>query len=149
MSETKANEAKQDTSFAPWFLILALVIVLLALIFSPDRPSAPGTSPLLFGMSTPVPRPGTPSFACQPGIAAGKTANVVYSAVRMRHSAGYVDKNDATDTKRYLKSGDQVVVRGGPEIRDGLCWWLVEHKGIQGWTADHSREGRLLLSAGP
>jgi hypothetical protein len=60
-----------------------------------------------------------------------------------------VGKNDATDSKKYMTTGDRVSVMGGPEMKDGLCWWHVEHKGVQGWTADHSREGRQLLSAGP
>jgi len=34
------------------------------------------------------------------------------------------------------------------EAKDGLCWWKIEHDGFEGWTADHSREGRILLHAG-
>jgi hypothetical protein len=114
---------------------------------TPGATLALGESPLPtvtpFALSTP-----TPSL-CQPGIEIGKTINVVYPKVRMRHSPGYVNKNDVVDTKHYLQTGDQVTVVNGPEINDELCWWYIQHQQWQGWTADHSQQGRLLLSAGP
>lgn len=116
---------------------------------APTATFLPGTPSPVPSTATPIPLPGTPSFQCQLGIQVGKTANVVYHAVRVRYSPGYAAKDDAQDTKRYIKTGDQVTVIGGPEIRDGLCWWLVKHQEWQGWSADHSRQGRLLLSGGP
>ena len=114
---------------------------------TPAATLAPGESPLPtvtpFALSTPA------SPLCQTGIEIGKTINVVYPQVRMRHSPGYVDKNDAVDSKHYLQTGDQVTVMNGPEIKDDLCWWYIQHQQWQGWTADHSHQGRLLLSAGP
>ncbi len=114
---------------------------------TPAATLAPGESPLPtvtpFALSTPA------SPLCQPGIEIGKTINVVYPKVRMRYSSGYVSKNDVTDTKHYLQTGDRVTVVNGPEINDELCWWYVQHQNWQGWTADHSHTGRLLLSAGP
>jgi hypothetical protein len=145
--------------------ILIVLCILVYLILSLGQDSSqedtPPYSPLLVPTAaafsgtpsppaeTPLPTAGTPPPNCQPGIEVGKIANVVYHAVRMRHSSGHIEKNDATDTKHYLKGGNQVLVVGGPEIKDGLCWWLVTHQEQQGWTADHSQQGRLLLAAGP
>jgi hypothetical protein len=114
---------------------------------TPGATLASGESPLptvtTAVLSTPVPS------LCQPGIEIGETINVVYPHVRMRYSPGYVNKNDLVDTKHYLQTGDQVTVLNGPEINDNLCWWFVEHQQWQGWTADHSQQGRLLLAANP
>jgi hypothetical protein len=114
---------------------------------TPAATLAAGESPLPtvtpVVLSTPIPS------LCQPGIQVGKTINVVYPQVRMRYSPGYVSKNDVVDTKHYLQMGDQVTVMSGPEINDELCWWYIQHQQWEGWTADHSHQGRLLLSAGP
>jgi hypothetical protein len=160
----ESKESREHNGCAPGFIILILMVVLLLFFLWPEKTttesplSAPLTAPTatlrpgapspVRPTETPIPPPGTPSFDCQPGIKVGKTIDVVYPAVRMRHSPGYVEKDDRIDTKHYLQTSDKVVVKGGPEIKDGLCWWLIEHEGLQGWTADHSREGRLLLSAG-
>jgi hypothetical protein len=154
-------DGRQRLGCEPGCVIIILVVIFVLITFSPQNCSGPapvvtplppvGASPLP-GVTPPTlgtqPGPVTP-IGCQPGIAVGATANVIYPQVRMRWSAGYVGKNDATDSKKYMTTGDQVRVIGGPEMRDGLCWWLIEFGGEQGWTADHSREGRQLLSAGP
>ena len=98
---------------------------------------------------TPIPPAGDASFDCQPEIEVGKIINVVYHAVRVRHSPGYAEKDDAQDTQRHVKTGDQAVVIDGPVIKDGLCWWRVKHDDWQGWSADHSRQGQPLLSGDP
>jgi hypothetical protein len=162
MPRRKIFAASGDDGCAIEFVAFLLVIIFFVIILTSSKeetqitsqsvPTAtflPGTPSPVPRTATAIPGPGTPSFACQSGIAAGKTINVVYHSVRMRHSPGYVEKDDAKDSKHYMKTGDKVVVKGGPQIKDGLCWWLVEHNGYQGWTADHSREGSLLLSAGP
>jgi hypothetical protein len=145
------------------FVVLILLIILIALLRSPGRnqPASPlslptstatflpGTPTLLPATATPIPPPGTPSFDCEAGIEVGKTVHVIYHAVRMRKSPGYVDKDDNKDSLHYMETGDKVVIKAGPRITDGLCWWFIEHQGFQGWTADHSHEGRLLLSANP
>ena len=162
MPQRKIFAASGDDGCAVEFIGFLLVIIFFVIILTSSReetPSSPvsfsatsartGTPSPVRSTATAIPGPGTPSFACQPGIAVGKTINVVYDSVRMRYSPGYVEKDDTKDSKHYMKTGDKVVVKSGPQIKDGLCWWFVEHKGYQGWTADHSREGRLLLSAGP
>ncbi len=162
MSVWKRFAASDTDGCAAQFIILILLVALVGLILSPDERETAATAslansgtlqplstaaPVAFNVaSTPVPAPGTPSFSCEPGIQVGGIVNVTHRAVRMRRSPGYVNKNDATDSLHYMEAGDTLVVRGGPQIVDGLCWWFVEHQGFQGWTADHSQEGRLLLS---
>jgi hypothetical protein len=165
--ELAASSSKGNPS-APGCLVLILLLVLLFFVLWPEQraPSStaagpfvasvatatatflPGTASPVPPTDTPIPPPGIATYNCQPGIGIGKAVDVVYEAVRMRHSPGYVEKDDNVDTKHYMQTGDKVVVKGGPQIRDGLCWWFIEHEGLQGWTADHSREGRLLLSSG-
>lgn len=132
-----------------------MVIYLLSYNKQPEQPEdmtilqakgTPGAAPAL--SESPLPT-ATPVSLCQPGIEIGKTINVVYPRVRMRYSPGYVNKNDFVDTKHYLQTGDQVAVLNGPEINDNLCWWFIQHQQWQGWTADHSQQGRLLLAASP
>lgn len=166
MSDRKSFAASLSQGCGVWFVVLILLIALLAIILSPEQSKPPESTPIspltlptatfLPGtpspvppIDTPIPPPGTPSSDCEPGIAVGKTISVIHHAVRMRHSPGYVEKDDKTDTKHYMETGDRVVVKGGPEITDRLCWWFIEHEGWQGWTADHSHQGRLLLSVGP
>ena len=156
IQEPKKAEEKKRTGCAPGFIILLLVIGLILISLGPggSSPSPPASFPtatLAPGQPTPTTAPASAAtvFECQPGIAVGKTVNVVYDQVRMRRSAGYVNKNDATDSIHYMRTGDKVQIKGGPERKDGLCWWLIEHAGHEGWTADHSREGKLLLSASP
>lgn len=155
MPQRKIFAASENDGCAVEFIVFLLVILFFVIVLTSSTKetritsqSSPSASPVR-STATAVPGPGTPSFACQPGIAAGKTINVVHASVRMRHSPGYIEKDDTKDSKHYMKNGDKVVIKGGPQIKDGLCWWLVEHNGYQGWTADHSREGRRLLSAGP
>jgi hypothetical protein len=153
--------------YAPLVLVLIAGIVFVVFASSPDSSSRTQVSqptPTSVPPSSPVPAfiPGVPTptqntaynisgagFTCQPGIAAGGAARVMYEAVRMRRSPGYAGKDDRVDSIHYMSTGDIVNVRAGPQLADGLCWWLIEHAGFQGWTADHSREGNLLLSAGP
>ena len=159
MSVWKRFAASDTDGCAAQFIILILLVALVGLILSPDeretaataslatsgtlQPLSTAAAPAAFNVAF---TPGTPSFDCEPGIRVGGTVNVTYRAVRMRRSPGYVNKDDATDSLHYMEAGDAVVVKGGPQIVDGLCWWLVAHQGFQGWMADHSQEGRLLLS---
>jgi hypothetical protein len=155
LQEPKKEESKGGTGWAaPLFLIGGMMAVILILAIAPGGTSEPpGTiatyAPGIPTPTTSLPQTGANTFACQPGIQVGSPARVVSSAVRIRQSPGYVGKNDAADTIHYLESGDVVNIIGGPTSQDGLCWWNVDYQGIKGWTADHSRTGALLLTAGP
>ena len=159
----QGNGEKGGSWAAPALIILAMVSMMFVLAMWPEPSSQsaqPGTNGLSIAGSVPTYAPGIPtptnrplgsgassaSFDCEPGIQVGRTARVLYEAVRMRETPGYIGKNDTADTVLYLKKGDIVNVTGGPENRDGLCWWLVEFGAFVGWTADHSYDGLLLLS---
>ena len=157
-SSKKGIHSMRRDGCAVGVIILILFIAFLLLALSPDQPSSlptpasPTSAPAETPSPTPTPEPleGTPaaSYPCQEGIEVGKSVNVVFTGVRVRKSAGYVIKNDTQDTIHFLKAGDKAEVKGGPTKEDGLCWWKLEHEGVEGWTADHSHEGRLLLKAG-
>lgn len=160
------KQSRLSGCYAPLFFVVIIVVALVILSSSrgssspspppqltptPTTPSNP-TAPSALGLAAPTAVPArslsSSSFNCQPGIAVGGMAKVMHKSVRMRRSPGYIEKNDSIDSIHYMTTGDVVSVRGGPQQQDGLCWWLIEHAGYQGWTADHSQEGILLL-AGP
>jgi len=142
---------RSESGCAVQFVLLLLLAGLLAILFSP---AGTGVEPIPTSPVQPPPAiqgaipPGTAIVPCQPQIGVGRPAYVIYPSVHMRRSPGYVDKIDAQDAVHFLELDDKINVKGGPEMRDGLCWWYVEHQGHQGWTADHSRDGRQLLAAG-
>jgi hypothetical protein len=148
---------------APALIILAIVSVMVVLAMWPEPSSQsaqPGTNVMSPAGAVPTYAPGIPtptnrplgsgassvSFSCEPGIQVGRTARVMYQAVRLRETPGYIGKNDSEDTVLFLKRDDIVSVISGPEQRDGLCWWRVQFGGFVGWAADHSNDGLLLLS---
>lgn len=137
--QTEPPEAAQGRGVSvPAFVVFLLAVGLLIIILAPGS-SSPASS------STPTSAPAP--IPCQEGIEIGGNANVVAS-VRLRQTEGYIGKTDA-DLIGFMEVGDTATVKGGPRSRDGLCWWQVEHKGIEGWAADHSSDGTLLLSSTP
>ncbi len=123
------------------------MLAILAVVLSSGAESTPGESPV--SAQAEQLEPVEPPIACHQALVVGGKARVMEPAVRVRRSAGYVAKDDAADTLHYLQKGDVVLIQGGAEMKDGLCWWQVKHQGKQGWTADHSRSGTLLLEAAP
>ncbi len=111
-------------------LIILIVLCFLFFRILASQEQSPSTGPT--PTDRPIPPLGDASFDCQPEIEVGKTINVVYHAVRVRHSPGYAEKDDAQDTQRHVKTSDQVVVIDGPMIKDGLCWWVVTCEDWQG-----------------
>jgi hypothetical protein len=155
LQEPKTQDSKSGGSWAaPLLLIIGMMGVILILAIAPGGTDQPPTTIATYapGIPTPttwLPQAGANTIPCQPGIQVGSPARVVSSAVRIRQSPGYVGKNNATDTIYYLEGGEIVNIVGGPTSQDGLCWWTVDYQGVKGWTADHSRTGDLLLTAGP
>jgi hypothetical protein len=142
IEEPKKPSPRKRSGFAPGFLVVALVVIMLAIVMSPDSSqSPPAVSPI-------VPSGGgasSPRITCQDGIATGTTVKLVADQVHVRSSAGYAGKSTA-DVLRTLDSGDTGQVVAGPERRDGLCWWRVKINDAEGWIADHNTDGTLLLS---
>ena len=157
LQEPINEESKSGGSWAaPLLLVMAMIGTIVVLAIAPGGIDQPPATIATYAPGIPTPTTWLPESggsssgaSCQPGIQVGSPARVAYSAVRMRRSPGYVGKNDAADTIHYLQLGDVVNIVGGPEGKDGLCWWYTDFQGIKGWTADHSSEGTLLLTAGP
>jgi hypothetical protein len=99
---------------------------------------------------TPTPaRPINPStIQCQAGVGVDKIVEVMLPGVRLRKSWGYVGKQE-TDVIDTLQLGARAKVLAGPAKVDGLCWWLLDQQGRQGWSADRSQDGTALLTAVP
>lgn len=142
IEEPKKPSPRKRSGFAPGFLVIALVVVMLAIVMSPDSSeSPPGGSPVVPGGAS------SPRIACQEGIATGKTVKLVADRVHVRDSIGYAGKSRA-DILRTLDSGITGQVVAGPQRKDGLCWWRVKLNGTEGWIADHNTDGTLMLSPG-
>lgn len=83
----------------------------------------------------------------QPGaaLAAGDLAvNASAGEVRLRRTPGFQNK-PADDVITTIPAGAQGEVIDGPQAADGLQWWLVRFSGKEGWMAERSSQGVLLL----
>jgi hypothetical protein len=76
----------------------------------------------------------------------GKSARVTNSSqeVNMRRTSGYQSK-PKSDVVVRVPSGTIVNIVGGPANTDNLTWWYVRWGAFEGWMAEHSSGGRLLL----
>jgi hypothetical protein len=141
ISKPPKKAEKKDNSGCQALFLIALGMLAVLYFLSKSTSSTDTFTPLALSTGE--------SLECAPDIAIGKRVSIAnVSAVRMRSSPGYVGKADA-DTLRFMARGEQAVVKDGPQKRDGLCWWFVEYQGLQGWAADHSSGGTVLLSAIP
>lgn len=70
------------------------------------------------------------------------------TSVRMRRSAGYLNK-PASDIVKDLASGSSGTVIGGPTTADGLTWWLIRttDNSATGWMAEALGDGTRLIEA--
>lgn len=76
----------------------------------------------------------------------GDQVSIVYAGgVNLRRSPGYQNK-PAGDTLRTVGEGAGGAVIGGPADVDGLRWWQVRFGNDEGWVAERSSQGRLLLA---
>lgn len=83
------------------------------------------------------------------GFAAGdRVVNASAGQVRLRKSPGFQNK-PADDVLATLPAGAQGQVVDGPQQADGLPWWLVRFDGQEGWMAERSSQGILLLDRAP
>lgn len=65
--------------------------------------------------------------------------------VNLRMSPGYISKDDSRDVVVEIPSGQKVKIINGPERADGLNWWYVEWRTYQGWIAEKTGSGKLIL----
>ncbi len=79
-------------------------------------------------------------------FAAGDRINITFAGgVNLRRTPGYQNK-PAGDTLRTVTEGATGTVTGGPVDLDGLRWWQVSFDADEGWMAERSSQGRLLLA---
>lgn len=76
----------------------------------------------------------------------GDQVAVAYAgSVNLRRTPGYQNK-PAGDTLRTVAEGATGTITGGPVDLDGLRWWQVRFSTDEGWMAERSSQGRLLLT---
>lgn len=102
-------------------------------------PDAGGETPLA---SAPRPPDG---IRLAPGTA---VQNVNTGPVNLRRSPGFQNK-PANDVIVAVPAGQLGVVLAGPQESDGLLWWQVRFGSNDGWMAERSSRGVLLLDAAP
>lgn len=91
--------------------------------------------------NSPQPPSASPNY-----LQVGKSARVTNSAqeVNMRRTSGYQNK-PRRDVVVRVPSGTNVNIVGGPASSDNLTWWYVRWGAYEGWMAEYSSGGRLLL----
>lgn len=65
--------------------------------------------------------------------------------VNLRKSPGYVGKNNKKDVVHEVPCGEYVKLLGENEVKDDLNWWRVNWNGYEGWIADHTGSGKVIL----
>lgn len=107
--------------------------------------AAPTTSPA----QPPVTQPSTGQPPQQPALSPRFQRGVrvrTTTIVNARRSAGHVNKPE-DDVVQEVAAGTVVRLGEGPQIVDGLVWWLVsvDGGGAIGWMAENSPTGASLL----
>ena len=69
--------------------------------------------------------------------------------VNLRKSPGYVSKNDAVDVVTKIPAGAYLEILEGPRPADNLQWWRVSWNGYEGWIAEKTGSGRIILEFEP
>ncbi|MEI2691843.1 MAG: hypothetical protein V9H69_19930 [Anaerolineae bacterium] len=90
--------------------------------------------------------PGSPSTASF--VLGEPVRNANAGPVNLRRSAGFRSK-PANDVLAVASAGQVGEIAGGPQEADGLTWWLVRFNGQEGWMAERSSQGVILLERAP
>jgi len=69
--------------------------------------------------------------------------------VNLRKSPGYVSKDDAVDVVTKIPAGAYLEILEGPRPADNLQWWRVSWNGYEGWIAEKTGSGRIILEFEP
>jgi hypothetical protein len=150
MSEpSPRHEARQRTwlwgafAFVTLFLCSAAALILAVSGGQlPELGSGPSWTP-------PAPNAAEPVQATSPQTTASFAAgNLVVNAssgqVRLRKTPGFQNK-PADDVITTVTAGAQGEIMDGPQDSDGLRWWRVRFGNQEGWMAERSSQGILLL----
>ena len=86
------TSSTRQSGTAELIILIVLCFLFFRILASQEQSPSTGHTPT----DRPIPPAGDASFDCQPETEVGKTINVVYHAVRVRHSPGYAEKDDKT-----------------------------------------------------
>ena len=152
-------------------MLFALTLFVVAMVFLPalgaqlDSATQPGPSwtpppptsiPSSTSSPTPTPPPTATTANSSPTAQTTPTSapssfqvgdvvrNVNKGVVNLRQTPGYLNK-PSSDRIGLVSSGEQLLVIGGPEQKDKLIWWQVQWKDKNGWMAERTASGVLIL----
>lgn len=83
--------------------------------------------------------------AALPFLPGDAVQNVSGGRVNLRQSPGFQNK-PAGDVILVVPAGDAGTVLEGPVQADGLNWWRVRLANGEGWMAERSNSGKVLLN---
>lgn len=84
----------------------------------------------------------------RPFLPGDTVQNASGGRVNLRQSPGFQNK-PAGDVILVVQPGDSGTVLEGPVQADGLNWWRIRFVGGEGWMAERSNSGKVLLSLAP
>lgn len=85
--------------------------------------------------------------AQQPFLPSDVVQNVSGGRVNLRQTPGFQNK-PAGDVIAVIQAGQTGTVVEGPAEADGLRWWRVRFPAGDGWMAERSNSGKVLLDRG-
>ncbi len=131
---------------ATFFLLTIACLAAAILVMSGGRlPALSDAGAWTPGPEQPAAAASQPAAASTASFALGeRVRNANAGPVNLRRSAGYRNK-PADDVLAVVPSGQVGEIAGGPQEADGLVWWLVRFDGQQGWMAERSSQGVILL----
>lgn len=68
--------------------------------------------------------------------------------VSLRRTPGFLNKSD-NDVIVEIPEGERVIIISGPSKADGLNWWYVAWNGYEGWMAERTASGKVILLFNP
>jgi WD40 repeat protein len=110
-------------------------------------PAANTSQPSLSNNSTLVPSetPSVVPTSKSQAISLAQISCADVEEVNLRKSAGYINKDDKKDVVREIPCGENVELLGENEYVDDFTWWKVNWNGYDGWIADHTEKGKIIL----
>ena len=151
-SRNKPVRQRNTTLF--WTLVTLFTLLLCSLIVLalaatggqlPDLSSGPSWTPPAPPSMGPDQPPEIAPGAFAPG---DRVTNVGGSAVNLRKTPGYQGK-PGSDVITVIAADASGLVVDGPVSADGLTWWRVQFAQEEGWMAERTNSGVLLLALAP
>lgn len=132
------------------FALLSLCSILILVVLAtggqlPDLDQGPSWTPPPAAAIAPAGMAsGIERLEDQPFLPGDAIQNVSGGRVNLRQTPGFHNK-PADDVIAVLEAGDVATMVAGPEQADGLRWWLVRYGTAEGWMAERSNSGKVLL----